>query len=215
MQQLLSRITDFTEIVLVDFEFTSTPGERPGPVCLVARELRSGRTIRLWRDQFGPSTLRDRTRRPVRRLLRQRRARLPSRARLADAGAGPRSLRRVPGPHQRPAHRAGAGLLGALSSFRPRHHGRDREEGNAEARSWRGGPWSSRSAAAILDYCEDDVEALERLLPRHAAADRSAARAAARALHGRGCRDGAQRRADRRRDAWRSCERTGRTFRTI
>src|SRR5262249_27795727 len=43
----------FDEIVLVDFEFTSTPGNRPQPVCLVARELRSGRTIRLWHDQFG------------------------------------------------------------------------------------------------------------------------------------------------------------------
>ena len=30
MQQLLSRVTDFTEIVLVDFEFTSTPRRSTG-----------------------------------------------------------------------------------------------------------------------------------------------------------------------------------------
>src|SRR5262245_54000895 len=45
----------FNEIVLVDFEFTSIPGNRPDPVCLVAHELRSERTLRLWREQFGPT----------------------------------------------------------------------------------------------------------------------------------------------------------------
>ena len=43
----------FREVWAVDFEFVAPPGERPTPVCLVARELKSGRTIRLWRDQFG------------------------------------------------------------------------------------------------------------------------------------------------------------------
>ena len=41
----------FREVWAVDFEFVAPPGERPTPVCLVARELKSGRTIRLWRDQ--------------------------------------------------------------------------------------------------------------------------------------------------------------------
>ena len=44
----------YREIWLVDFEFTCPPGERPEPACLVAWELRCGRKIRLWRDQFGP-----------------------------------------------------------------------------------------------------------------------------------------------------------------
>src|SRR5260370_23770356 len=43
----------FPEVWLVDFEFESKPGENPDPVCLVALELRSGRKVRLWRDQFG------------------------------------------------------------------------------------------------------------------------------------------------------------------
>src|SRR5262245_25554316 len=42
----------FREIWLVDFEFSAPPGERPDPVCLVAREYRSGRTFRLWRDEL-------------------------------------------------------------------------------------------------------------------------------------------------------------------
>jgi DNA polymerase I len=43
----------FKEIWAADFEFGSQPGENPDPVCLVAWELKSGRKIRLWRDQFG------------------------------------------------------------------------------------------------------------------------------------------------------------------
>ena len=45
----------YREVWAVDFEFMAPPGERQIPVCLVARELRSGRTIRLWQDQFGPT----------------------------------------------------------------------------------------------------------------------------------------------------------------
>src|SRR5262245_37889446 len=45
----------FREIVLVDFEFAVTPGNRPQPVCLVAHELRSGRQFQIWQDQFAPA----------------------------------------------------------------------------------------------------------------------------------------------------------------
>jgi DNA polymerase I len=44
----------FDEIWCVDFEFSAGSGRRPEPVCLVAREVRGGRTLRLWRNQFGP-----------------------------------------------------------------------------------------------------------------------------------------------------------------
>jgi hypothetical protein len=46
-------LDQFKEIVTCDFEFGSDEGDRPRPVCLVAHELRSGRKHRLWRDQFG------------------------------------------------------------------------------------------------------------------------------------------------------------------
>ena len=45
----------FREIWAVDFEFGGGAGNRPDPVCLAAWELRSGRKLRLWRDEFGPS----------------------------------------------------------------------------------------------------------------------------------------------------------------
>jgi hypothetical protein len=42
----------FSEIWCADFEFRADPGERPWPVCMVAEEVRTGRTIRLWRDEL-------------------------------------------------------------------------------------------------------------------------------------------------------------------
>src|SRR3954453_8175452 len=45
-------LSAFREVWLVDFEFAALPGERPIPVCLVAREFRSGRNLRLWQDDL-------------------------------------------------------------------------------------------------------------------------------------------------------------------
>jgi len=45
----------FREVVVADFEYGATPGNRPVPVCLVAHELRSVRRFRIWQDQFGPA----------------------------------------------------------------------------------------------------------------------------------------------------------------
>jgi hypothetical protein len=42
----------YREVWLVDFEFSAPPGERSNPVCLVAREFRSGRTLRLWQGDL-------------------------------------------------------------------------------------------------------------------------------------------------------------------
>src|SRR6266571_536095 len=43
----------YREIVLVDFEFIARPGDRPEPICVVAKLLRAGHTIRLRADQLG------------------------------------------------------------------------------------------------------------------------------------------------------------------
>jgi hypothetical protein len=42
----------YREIWAVDFEYRCPSGHRPFVVCMVARELRSGRVIRLWRDDL-------------------------------------------------------------------------------------------------------------------------------------------------------------------
>ena len=43
----------FREIWLVDFEFAAPSGAVPEVRCLVAHEIYSGRTIRLWADEIG------------------------------------------------------------------------------------------------------------------------------------------------------------------
>jgi hypothetical protein len=45
-------LSAFREIVAVDTEFEAGIGERPVPVCLVAKELRSGRTFRIFQGEF-------------------------------------------------------------------------------------------------------------------------------------------------------------------
>jgi hypothetical protein len=42
----------YKEVWCVDFEFVQQAGERPSPVCMVAREFRSGRLVRLWREEL-------------------------------------------------------------------------------------------------------------------------------------------------------------------
>src|SRR5262245_19753642 len=42
----------FRAVWVLDFEFVASPGERPDPVCLVAHELRSGRVVRLFREEL-------------------------------------------------------------------------------------------------------------------------------------------------------------------
>ncbi len=157
----------YREIWLVDFEFQAPPGERPDPVCLVASELRSGRTLRLWRDDLracrdppyptGPDTL---------FVAYFASAELgchlalgwPLPARVLDLYAEFRD--RTNG--LRPP--SGSGLLGALAWY-----GLDAlaaaEKEDMRALVMRGGPWSESERVAVLDYCESDVRALARLLP--------------------------------------------------
>jgi hypothetical protein len=155
----------FTEIWAVDFEYVAKPGENPEPVCLVAWELRSGRKVRLWQDQFGPTP-------PYstgpNSLFIAYYASAEISCHLALGWPVPeRVLDLFPEFRNRtngiPTDN-GAGLLGALA-----YHGLDGigsvEKDEMRALILGGGPWSDAGRAAILDYCESDVAALARLLP--------------------------------------------------
>ena len=181
----------------VDFEFGGGAGNRPDPVCLVAWELRSGRKLRLWRDEFGPSPPYS-TGPDSLFIAYYASAEIgchlalgwPKPARILDLFTEFRC--RTNGL----TTPAGAGLLGALA-----YYGLD---GMAAAEKdamrdlvLRGGPWSEQEREAILTYCEQDVAALARLLPPMLRAHRFAAGASPRSIHGGGGVDGAQRRADR------------------
>ena len=155
----------YREVWAVDFEFMAPAGERQIPVCLVARELRSGRTIRLWQDQFGPTPPFP-TSADVLFVAYYASAELgcfralgwPMPARILDLFTEFRDATNgLPTP-------AGAGLLGALTYFGLDAIGAT-EKTEMRDLVLRGGPWSSAERSAILDYCESDVVALARLLP--------------------------------------------------
>jgi len=139
-------------------------GERPRPVCMAAKELRSGREWRLWRGEFGP-----RPPFPIGRdslfISYYASAELgcfkalgwPMPANVLDLYVEFRNRTNGLSPL------AGSGLVGALAYF-----GLDAIEATEkdEMRTLvlTGGPWGGREGE-ILDYCATDTDALERLLP--------------------------------------------------
>jgi DNA polymerase-1 len=167
-------VLPYRTIVAVDFEFefgghssfedASRSGERPRPVCMVARDLVSGQTWRLWRGEFGPAppfpigpdTL---------FVAYYVRARLLPRSGLADAGQHSRPLHRISRSYKRiaDARRRRPGRRADL--LRARQHRQPGEKDELRALVLRGGPWSEQERAAALDYCATDTAALERLLP--------------------------------------------------
>ena len=158
----------FSAVWAVDTEFRALPGERPEPICLVARELQTGHTIRLWQDELirldappypiGPES-----------LLVAYYASAEVGCHLALGWPPPSAIldlftefRATTNGREVPC---GNGLVGALA-----FHGLDAidavEKDTMRALAIRGGPWSSEEKAALLEYCESDVLALDRLVPR-------------------------------------------------
>jgi hypothetical protein len=160
----------YRQIWLVDFEYCQPPGERPVPICMVAREYQSGQTLRIWSDD----------------LARMTAAPFP-----ADAGclfvayfasAELSCLQTLGWPtplrvldlfcefrwltNGRPTV-AGNGLLGALAYFGLAAIDAA-EKKEMRDLAMRGGPYNAAERLALLDYCESDVLALAKLLPKMA-----------------------------------------------
>lgn len=158
-------LAEYREVWLVDFEFIATNGNRPVPVCLVGHELRAGRTIRLWEDQFGPAppyaTTPD-------TLFVAYYASAETGCHLALGWPTPTRVLDLFTEFRARTNglwtAAGSGLLGALVHFGIDNIGADEKE-EMRALVLRGGPWSAEERKAVLDYCQSDVEALRRLLP--------------------------------------------------
>ena len=157
-------LVPFREVWAADFEFVAPPGERPDVVCLVARELKSGRVIRLWRDQLGPVP--PYATGPDTLLVAyyasaelgcHRALGWPTPARVLDLFTEFRTRRNGL------TTVAGSSLLGALTHFGLDNIGATEKEGMREL-ILTGGPWSAQQQADIIAYCESDVLALERLL---------------------------------------------------
>jgi DNA polymerase-1 len=54
-EALSGALSRFDEIVFADTEFIPRPSEKPDPVAVCAKELRSGRTFTLFADELGPT----------------------------------------------------------------------------------------------------------------------------------------------------------------
>ena len=158
-------VLPFREVWVIDFEFCAPAGDNPEPVCLVAWELRSGRRLRLWRDEFGTAP-------PYPTgpdiLLVAYYASAEISCHLALGWPAPQRVLDLFTEFRNRTNGVptgnGAGLLGALA-----YHGLDGigagEKDEMRALVLRGGAWSDIERAQILDYCESDVAALARLLP--------------------------------------------------
>ena len=46
-------LSSFRHVWLLDFEFQQPDGERPVPVCMVARDFKSGQLVRLWQHELS------------------------------------------------------------------------------------------------------------------------------------------------------------------
>ena len=160
----------YAAVQLVDFEFYQPDGERPVPLCMVAWELHSGRTIRLSAYELeemsappfsvGPDTL---------FVANYASAELncflelgwPMPVRVLDLFAEFRGMTNgLPVP-------CGNGLLGALAYFGIDGMGAVEKKGMREL-AMRGSPYSDTEIAALLAYCESDVLALEKLFHKMA-----------------------------------------------
>jgi DNA polymerase I len=157
----------FTEVWLVDFEFRAPDGERPDPHTLVAREWRSGKLVRLCGKQLRQlSKPPYRTDKDALFVAYYASAELgchlalgwPMPEYVLDLFVEFRWLTNgLPVP-------SGNGLLGALTYFGLDGIGAAEKEGMRQL-AMRGGPFNAEEREALLDYCQEDVDALGRLLP--------------------------------------------------
>lgn len=156
----------FDEVWLHDFEFIALPGERPDVVCLAAHELRSGRSVSLWRDE-----MRDQP--PYRTDAKVLFVGFSTQAEMAchlslgwpmphnilDLSAVFRNLTNGKAAPE------GRGLLGML-----RYYGFDaisnKRKDAMRDRILRGWPFTDEEKTAIQHYCVGDVLPLQQLLAR-------------------------------------------------
>jgi DNA polymerase-1 len=156
----------FRAIVAVDFEFEfgGHAGDRPRPVCMVAKDLRTGQFWRIWRGQFGSSPPFETG--PDTLIIAYYAGAEMSCFRVLRWQAPARVLDLYTEFRNRTnglTTPAGNGLIGALVYFGLDTIGAQAKD---EMRDLilGGGPWSDAEREAILEYCASDVAALKRLL---------------------------------------------------
>jgi hypothetical protein len=162
----MDTLTPYRHVWLLDYEFTAPDGNRPAPLCLVARDVKTGELVRRWLGggdppsppfDTGPRSLFVAFYSSAEWGCHQALG-WPTPSRVLDLCVEFKCLTSgLPVP-------AGRGLIGALV-----YHGLDGIDAldKAEMRQLaiRGGEYSEAERTALLDYCQTDVDALARILP--------------------------------------------------
>jgi len=160
-------LAPFREVWAVDFEFIANSGDPPEVVCMVALEIFTGQLLRYWADE-----LRNLSHPPfdisTNALYIAYSSSAECSCHLSLGWQLPENIFDCYVEYCRLTNGrrrfAGTGLLAALAAY-----GLDSIQGD-EKEAMRnlilsGGPWDTRDKKNILDYCETDVRALEKLLP--------------------------------------------------
>jgi len=173
------RSLPFREIWIVDTEFYPGSGLANGgvagdpvtPLCLVALEMRSGRLVRLWQDQLGPFPpyRLDNDALIVGYMLAAEFGCHIARgwgepARALDAYLEFRHYVNDGSVRSSEREKGFFSITGALRYFLEDEIDIARKHDMRE-RIIQGPPFCTQERQDILDYCEDDVRALARLLP--------------------------------------------------
>src|SRR6516164_7190926 len=159
----------FKEIWCVDFEFAVREGEPPIPVCIVAKELRTGRVIRLfgeqmWQRKSAPFNVGDDSlvvafyASAELSCFKVLGWQFP--AHILDLYAEFKTLQNGLRPRQ-----GGFGLLSVMIHYKLDHLSAIEKKEMQELAA-RGEPFTAEEREALLDYCQSDVDALVELLPR-------------------------------------------------
>jgi hypothetical protein len=160
------KLKEFREVWAVDFEYSAASGYNPKPICMVAKELRTGIVKRVWEDELGSISAPPFSLGPENLyisyfaiaemschielgwLMPVNVLDLFTEYKLSINGEG-----------------GGASLLNALRRYHlPALDAAIKD--SMRRLAMRGGPWTVEERAALLRYCETDVVALEALLPK-------------------------------------------------
>ncbi len=161
------KLSSYKAVWLVDFEFRALPGDRQEPICMVAYEMNSKQLVRLWGDELltggrPPFSMGRDTLYIAYYASAEIQCHLvldwPVPANILDLFT---EFRCMTNGLQIPS---GSGLIGAMI-----YHGLPVMDAADKTvmrdLAIRGGPWTPEEKTALLDYCESDVRALEKLLP--------------------------------------------------
>lgn len=166
------KLAGFSEIWLHDFEFCHPAGEAlPDVVCLAAREIRSGRTFKLWRNELNsvpPYRIGDDTLfvsyAAHAEMSCHASLRWPLARNILDLNV--LFKRVVNGVYKdEQGKKIKRSLIDALKFYRLENIGAAQKEA-MQQRVLRGWPFTADEQRDILAYCFSDIEALEKLLPK-------------------------------------------------